>query len=663
MYGVVAVACAECRIIGQHQGDCVLRKLLPSRLLYDAETGFVSEGMFDGGRKVPNTSTRKLVFKNTGEVFLQVGRELHKHSNGDLTWKRMRDEREVDILKTPRFIDLALSFARNHAGEGGKSVPDPDPQETGPGTEDTAPAENTVPDPTSTEKPPRDAGPPPPPTRTDATDMGRATLALTKSLDAFRQDNAKMMTSVLSALQSVSAATAQLLQERRQPPPAEPEPAVQENSHTRSVSWNDPQYHIPPSGVCSAERGRSPRRRQNRWNDREDHTPLRSSTPRAPFQPRFRRSESPERRNRRSASPLVPRRGFADASPDREQHTGMNSTLASASKTALMKNLIDRTPTFKGIQDQEEFPSWLSQIDAFMDMNLDEQEGKDFILTKVTKDAFEVVTALRHEPWSVIRARLVKDYDPLGGEVGSYQAWHALRQGNEKLVAHNAKVYRIFRETRRSTLEQNPEWNITYVESLANFGQRKKLSGWVHDHSLEEIMDEARKMDRQHEFASRGEAEAGFAQVAAYAPRDRRDSRNAGPPAPRTPNRWQNNRTADFNSPGKGEAKWCAIHDAASHTSAECTAKNSNYCQFCQEEVTAGTLVKHSETCTARRCWKCNRRGHVASECGNEDRRRGAPANNRTPDPKKARVAATTEDATAETEAEDQGETAEQPSQ
>ncbi len=59
----------------------------------------------------------------------------------------------------------------------------------------------------------------------------------------------------------------------------------------------------------------------------------------------------------------------------------------------------------------------------------------------------------------------------------------------------------------------------------------------------------------------------------------------------------------------------CPIHETHSHDLRDCRAKNTTTCRWCKTEVKPGQLAYHMPKCTAKRCYKCGRLGHVVSKC------------------------------------------------
>ena len=211
---------------------------------------------------------------------------------------------------------------------------------------------------------------------------------------------------------------------------------------------------------------------------------------------------------------------------------------------------------------------------------------------------------------SKLMKALSKEYDEYCKPFMAVHKLQLLTQGNKSIATHHGELGRIVRGMGQTMATTDPQILNAYVHSLTDSRIRQKLIADItsekHErepYKLEQLTEKARRSESVLEMDRARNAVA----IAAAAQSTRTPS--SGPP--RSTSYKPNN--PDPNGP----PMWCDIHEASTHNTSNCREVNRSNCRYCMAPMAPGQYAGHikARECDARRCFQCDRLGHLAHQC------------------------------------------------
>ncbi len=300
----------------------------------------------------------------------------------------------------------------------------------------------------------------------------------------------------------------------------------------------------------------------------------------------------------------------------------------SLAKANLQTTFATNLPKFDG--NEANFEMWREQVKRASRYTADDV-CLDIILSKLDSAplAYLKGTGKPNDSVDAVLDTLAARYSPYSQPHLAYMSLMHCKQGTRNVYEYNTEFLSILRAAGDETLQTMALARSAYISGLSAPGNRKHLLKRLEkkpDFSLTEMMDDV----AQDERAVRADAgNTTPAPVAAYdvniaSPQpganttahtqtastqfsinagyiaNRTDStpRRQPPPLPTRP-------------PGGGP--WCEIHAINTHETAQCKELNrTGECRWCRVPLDNMPFLEHVRICTARRCFTCGRRGHLA---------------------------------------------------
>jgi hypothetical protein len=237
---------------------------------------------------------------------------------------------------------------------------------------------------------------------------------------------------------------------------------------------------------------------------------------------------------------------------------------------------------------------------------------------------------------------LTCQYDQYSRPLYAHQKFGALKQSGSDLATHHSEIYALLRGMKTDLGTTDEMLRSGYVSSLNSKGLRRKLLSKMSDdvkkYSLEDLMHIAVNEERLNTMndaltastnsgSNSGYKSASAASASASAGETEQCScYHAGKPQYGGGRQWQKTpghleKSARTNSIARSkDGPWCTIHEVASHDLADCRIRMKTSCRHCHETFEAGKYGSHiAQSCSGRRCHTCNRLGHIAKWCKQEE--------------------------------------------
>jgi hypothetical protein len=231
-------------------------------------------------------------------------------------------------------------------------------------------------------------------------------------------------------------------------------------------------------------------------------------------------------------------------------------------------------------------------------------------------------------------------YDPLGDPIDAYLKFSRLQQGGSTLLKHNTHVCALLNKTGRSLTAEDPGILSIYINSLSDPFMRRKLHGRLQavtskgkSMSISDLMQQSRECEKLNERVNQTDVDPIMAVNSVTNQMASMDVNavNAQRRPYLTGRRTGIKSDSDSTGGGDGTFKkpvFCEIHESPSHPTEKCNDFDATNCRYCHLDLTV-SMKDHTKDCEAKRCFKCNRRGHRAAECRSKGNSRGVKRGDR----------------------------------
>lgn len=340
------------------------------------------------------------------------------------------------------------------------------------------------------------------------------------------------------------------------------------------------------------------------------HEPIAHSTPTRPSRPCLTPIQA-------STSAAPPTGDFTIGNSSIDPRSFSQMLADSQRRSSLTMKLVGSIPEFHG--EARNFDPWKQKV-LLAAEKCSPEEVLPFVRMCLKGKAEQHGIGPECSTLSGLLQSLQNSFDDLDTPIAAEVAFRGLIQGAQDITSHHNEVQRILRAMCETTKTKDSSIHTSYIQSLADASLRLKLlARKLRDKNmtLGDLMklavDSARvkNLDRIASRASnttRSVASASFSNVdnvsvnAAVPQRPPQQSSQQGPPPKRS--RFSHD-----------ENKWCEIHRSKTHDTAGCRSNQLPHCPWCKTSIPVGSLLRHKAVCSAPKCDKCQRFGHMARNC------------------------------------------------
>ena len=297
-----------------------------------------------------------------------------------------------------------------------------------------------------------------------------------------------------------------------------------------------------------------------------------------------------------------------------ENNDSITAALVDSNSTAA---LLKDVPTFDG--NPRNYATWLAKMELIRPCVKDEFFLR-LIKQKLNTDVTMFIAGIgtKADTTESILKCLGDQYDEYAMPMFSHTKFSSLRQTSKDLGKHHAEIYQLVRGMGRKLTTNEDLLKSGYIKSLTNKSLRAKLMRMTtqkgKDCTLEMLMERAVEEERielmsneENQFHTATAAPVVQANVievkATAAPVEVKDQSK----------RYQQRPPYKPNNSRPGE--YCAIHQTSRHDISVCRNVRDKICRFCKIEFAEGQYENHMTKCTGRRCFNCNKIGHMSKAC------------------------------------------------